>query len=91
MARFALVRGRNGIAAGPTTEPIAPVVASPELLATDFAGTIYAGVHNPSIPHSPLERKSFDIACRRIEQAVAQGKLSLDEPREKPTSEVLDL
>jgi site-specific DNA-methyltransferase (adenine-specific) len=31
-----------------------------------------------------IEPKYFDIACRRIEQAYAQGKLFQEEPASKP-------
>jgi site-specific DNA-methyltransferase (adenine-specific) len=35
------------------------------------------------------EPKYFDIACRRIEQAIAQGKLFADEPARQPEQMVI--
>ena len=37
------------------------------------------------------ERKYFDIACQRIEQAQAQGRMFADEPAPAPEQQALEL
>jgi DNA modification methylase len=83
----------------PTQKPVAVMRwlldKEPEGLVVDP----FVGVGSTSVAAERAGRASiacevnlgyFDIACRRVEQAVAQGKMDFGEEREKPVQETME-
>jgi site-specific DNA-methyltransferase (adenine-specific) len=83
----------------PTQKPVRLMVwciekaGNPKSILDPFMGSGTTGVAAARAGASFIgierEPKYFDIACRRIEQAMAQGKLFCDDPARQPEQMVI--